>query len=138
MSDATTTTTTTTPAPAPCERGWGLAPEPGTRYHWSARTILADGGIDIVWDRTGMEGDYTAAERVALCAWLDVALPVLRSHAARSETFPHGSERREWLIEGDGFRLRANPNASYGYLYLSAAPCATATGRTMLIGRRRE
>jgi len=118
-------------------KGWGLPAQLGARYHWSARAIYghdhaSNGGfwIDLVWDRLGFEGEATDAEKKELGAWLDKkALPLLRDMADKYEL--HGREETgETVISGDGYTLRANPCSSHGYLYLSAAPDPTATGKT--------
>jgi hypothetical protein len=102
-------------------QGWGLFPLDGTRYHWSARAIYGDGQIDLLWDRQAVEGDASPDERKALAAWLDEkALPYLRHMFKTGEDVPYSSECREITVKGDGFTLRADPRASYGYLYLSA------------------
>ena len=120
---------------APLARGWGLHATPGTAYHWSARAIYERGTtIDLLWDRMAIEGVATETERAAIGAWLDgKALPYLRMLAS-SYGAPEGSEDREIRVSGDGFTLRANPRASYGYLYLSAAPDASATEPTPRMG----
>jgi hypothetical protein len=43
----------TPPAAAAVPQGWGLHPEPGAPYHWSARAILEHDYVDVVWDRCG-------------------------------------------------------------------------------------
>lgn len=111
------------------EKGWGLPPAAGIAYHWSARAIYRDGAIDTLWDRQGIEGECSDEERAALVAWLDdLGFPALRAAVKAEMLGPN--ERREISIAGDGFRLRANPNRSYGYLYMSAAPDPTAIGPT--------
>jgi len=117
-------------APVEITPSWGLRPREGVAFHWSARAILRDGTIDIVWDRQGIEGEATVRESQALAAWLNTkALPWMRAYAKR-EDFPRGDEDREVAVSGDGYELRANPRASHGYLYMSAAPCASATHTT--------
>ena len=110
------------------EKGWGLHPRDGAAFHWSARAIFKDGTVDLLWDRQGIEGVSTEAERKTLCKWLDdKALPQLRALGKRHE-LPGTHEDRDVTVRGDGYELRANPRSSYGYLYLSAAPCAEALG----------
>lgn len=125
---------------------WGLRAAEGTRFHWSARAIYP---VDLLWDRMSVVGDATEDERKALGRWLDdKALPYLRSlvreqggplrrRATNAPDFPGTGEDREIRISGDGYTLRANPRGSYGYLYLSAAPDPTATGRTPKVPRPR-
>jgi hypothetical protein len=122
----------TCPREGTCAKGWGLFPADGTRYHWSARAILDnDGGIDLLHDRMAVEGEASDDERKALGAWLDgKALPYLRAKFATCDDTPYQSECREITVKGDGFTLRADPRASYGYLYLSATVDPTATDPT--------
>jgi len=112
-------------------RGWGLHPSADARFHWGARAILRDGVIDLVWDRQGVEGAAADHERTALAAWLnEKAMPWMRAYAKHGEDFPSGDEDREVSVSGDGYKLRANPRSSYGYLYMSAEPCASASHAT--------
>ena len=119
-------------------RGWGLHPAAGARFHWSARAIYRDGTVDLLWDRMGVEGQATEAERKALGAWLDdKAMPVLRA-LCLGEGAPYPSEDREVTVRGDGYTLRANPRSSHGYLYLSAALDPTSTEPTPKAPRARK
>jgi hypothetical protein len=100
---------------------WGLVPTETARFAWGARAIHK--GVETVWDRQGIDGEATTEEKKALIIWLEKkALPLLRSM-----DLPYPEEDREVQVSGDGFTLRANPRASHGYLYLSAAPDASAT-----------
>lgn len=99
---------------------WGLTPTPGARYAWGARAIHK--GLETLYDRQGIDGEASEEERKALLSWLNErAMPLLRSM-----DLPYPEESREVSISGDGFTLRADPRASHGYLYLSAAPDAEA------------
>jgi len=122
----------TCPREGTAPKGWGLFPLDGTRYHWSARAILDnDGGVDLLHDRMAVEGEASEDERKALGAWLDNhALPYLRARFATCDDTPYQSECREITVKGNGFILRADPRASYGYLYLSATVDPTATDPT--------
>lgn len=143
MTEPTTTTTTTTIPERTTDpktpRGWGLPPAVDGGYHWSARAIYRDGTIDLLWDRQGFEGHLPLpGALLALQTWInEKALPFLR-HVAAGEDAPYPSERREITIKGDGFALRANPQASYGYLYMSAAPDVTATDATPKVPKARK
>lgn len=108
-------------------RGWGLDALPGAAWHWSARAILRDGAVDLVWDRQGVEGEASEEDRKAIGAWLDAkAIPLLRAEARTVDPGSHA-----WIeFAGDGYRLRASPRRSFGYLYLSAAPDPSATAPT--------
>jgi hypothetical protein len=121
----------TTSEPKKLAKGWGLEPAEGVTFHWSARAIFQD-CIDLLHDRQGLEGVTSEEERDKLQTWInDKGLPVLRSmYNSDTGNFPYPSENREIEVKGDGYRLRANPRASYGYLYLSAAPDPTATEPT--------
>lgn len=111
-------------------KGWGLEARADAKFHWSARAIYQNRVVDLLWDRQSLEGHATAEESAMLQLWLDTkALPVLRARAERLE-LPASDDRGEVTIEGDGYQLRANPNGSCGYLYLSAAPAPEATGPT--------
>jgi len=100
---------------------WGLQATPGARYHWTARAIVEAAALCLVWDRQATIGEGTDEERAALTTWLNAhALPYMRAMVADGDDFPQPDEDREVTISGDGFTLRANPRASYGYVYLSA------------------
>ena len=112
--------------PAVPPRGWGLHPEPGARYHWSARTILEQERVDILWDRQGIEGTGTPEELKTLVDWINTkALPVLQA-----SDLPASDSDATLTIEGDGFRMRYNPRGSCGYIYISAAPAPEVTTPT--------
>jgi len=119
--------------PAVDRPDWGLIPpEPLPPYAWGARAIYtrAERGwaVDLVWDRSGTSGEATPAERKALGLWIDKrALPVLRAMAEAYEVHQPG-DAEETVISGGGYTLRANPRASYGYLYIVAYPDPAATG----------
>jgi len=113
----------TAPAPEPIERlAWGLQPDVPCVAAWGARAILQDdfrGGlmIDILHDRQANAGPK--AELHKLCQWCnDTGLPILRKRIKELGLRP--DERRLVVIERPGLRLIANPNASYGYLYICA------------------
>jgi hypothetical protein len=102
---------------------FGLCAPEGTETFWGCRAIFRDGTIDIVWDRTSSDGDLKAS---GLEKWLnEQALPYLRHLAAHDDDFPQPNEYRSVEVFGDGFYLRANPQRSYGYLYIGAWPSAS-------------
>jgi len=108
------------------EPKWGLPAPEGVPLSWGARAIFRDGGVDCLWDRQGVYGG-TDEERKALCEWINnKGMPMMR-HLAKSLS---ASDNVEEIVEGDGYRMKANPRRSYGYLYLCAYPCAEATGPT--------
>jgi hypothetical protein len=94
---------------------WGRRPPVGTTIAWGARAIFKQSGppIDIVWDRQGWMGE----ERDALCEWINkTALPELRK---LTEDLSPSSAGVVWWRDGDK-AIEASPNASYGYLYITA------------------
>ena len=104
---------------------WGLraiAPE-DARAIWGARTILEAGSFAIVSDRHHMHG-ATAGDRQALADALNKRIleecrqtvaALLRSGKMRA------SERNPFeLYDGRYFRVVANTQASFGYLYVTA------------------
>lgn len=111
----------------PPPKGWGLEPEGDPRFHWSARAILRDGVLDLLWDRAGVEGEASPNERESMAAWLNSkALPLLRAN------LPDPSDSGTYAIEGDLYRLRYSARRSFGYLYMSATIAYDATQPTPL------
>ncbi len=103
------------------EGGWGLRPRDGTtpRLRWGARAIYYErhGEIDLVWDRQGFDDGGTAQERQAMADWINgVGVPALRA-AVKAAKLGQG-ERRVVALEIGDYVLEANPNGSYGYLYI--------------------
>ena len=113
----------TTPAPEPVKRlAWGLQPDVPCVAAWGARAILQDdwrGGlnIDILHDRQDTTGPKPDLHR--LCEWCNhTGLPILRKRIKELGIQPR--DRTLVVVERPGLRLIANPNASYGYLYICA------------------
>lgn len=107
----------------PLERlQWGLQPDVPCVAAWGARAIMEGNGhggyrLDILHDRQAVAGPK--AELHKLCTWCnDTGLPLLRKRI--NELGIQSDERRLVVVERPGLRLIANPNASYGYLYICA------------------
>lgn len=77
--------------------------------------------IDLVWDRQAMvAGEQPEAAVSAFTKWInEKALPWLRKEVNRRAVEP--SDSTELVFQDGLYELRANPNASYGYLYIGAA-----------------
>ncbi len=74
--------------------------------------------IELLWDRQGMAGG-TEASRKTLATWLDkTGLPALRKECSKLYVCPDHDTVIN--LELDGYAMVASPNASYGYLYISA------------------
>jgi len=98
---------------------WGLEPDRDCSACWGARAIYEKPGgfIDLLWDRKSCDGPEDEKKR--LYDWLDVeGLPSLRALVKSKMLQP--DECRTLTIERPGFRLIANPNRSFGYLYIGA------------------
>ena len=101
---------------------WGLQPDREFVCAWGARAILEQDHagwcrVDILHDRQSVDGSKEDLRR--LVDWVnDTAVPLVRKRIREEGIEP----RDRVLIEIDrpGLRLIANPNASYGYLYLCA------------------
>lgn len=100
-------------------RDWyGKLPPEGKPVAWGARAIYRDGVVELVWDRNqfcGEPGLFKQAKEV-VDKWL---LPQLVHEAGDKLS---GSEDRDERWEAHGWEIIANPNASYGYLYIGAWP----------------
>lgn len=118
---------------------WGLAVDMLSVAAWGARAIwdghtteapvLLKSGrrsrtrvervafIDLLWDRQASEGDEQ--DRRRLGEWIDTkGMPALRKLVVTEKL--HTDERRQLVVADGNYRLIANPNGSYGYLYLCA------------------
>lgn len=103
---------------------WGLDPDRECVACWGARAIYEKTGgfIDLLWDRKSSDGPEHEKKR--LYNWLDAeGLPLLRALVKSEMLQP--DERRMLVIERPGFRLIANPNRSFGYLYIGAMTLKT-------------
>ena len=97
---------------------WGILPPDGVQVSWGARVIYTPPtGIDIVHDRQGVQGD--GKELKSLVTWVNSK--GLKGLKKLLKTDYLGSdERREVAFREGGYVLKADPKASYGYLYLGA------------------
>jgi hypothetical protein len=90
---------------------------PRQRY-WGARAIFQNGSFSMLPDRQGLDAPQ-GPETTAFVTWLNChALPWLRSEIARVGLT--SSMNQELVLKQFKYELRANPNASYGYLYIGA------------------
>lgn len=95
---------------------------PEVEVAWGARAILEEGGrIDLLPDRQSWKGEPCPK----LARLVNKALPASRRRArelARQGQLDLGSSRTVVLHRDreSGLVVLANPNASYGYLYLVA------------------
>ena len=86
---------------------------------WGARTIYNafDYTFDILWDRKQTIGENAEP----LWKWLDEwGLPTLRKELERLHV--QANDEEDIVVESHGYKLVANPNRSYGYLYIGAWP----------------
>ena len=104
---------------------FGYTIENAKRY-WGARAIYKgfrdDYFIDMLRDRQSSDGmsDPLSDEDRAFMEWVnEVALPWLRKEV--KEQGLSTDEEKELVFKNSGYELRANPNRSYGYLYIGAA-----------------
>lgn len=104
---------------------WGLAPRDPSLAYWGARAIWQGGdSIDLLPDRQTINGSLD--QRRALSRWINErALPALGALLDELDLAP--CDAGEVSVAGNGYRLRADPRESGGYLYLVAEPDPTAT-----------
>lgn len=97
---------------------WGIKAPEGVKASWGARAIYqAPTSIDLLWDRQSSDG--LKEDREALSKWVNgKGLPGLKKILKKD--WLGGSEDREVEFKEGGYVIRANPRASYGYLYLGA------------------
>lgn len=99
---------------------WGLSAPEGVKASWGARAIYkAPTSIDLLWDRQSMDGPEEDQEKLSV--WINKkglkGLKVLLK-----KNYLGGDEMREVEFRDGGYVIRANPRASYGYLYIGAWP----------------
>lgn len=83
---------------------------------WGARAILRQGVLDFPRDRCDAFGDE--GEKLVFSRWLSRhGFPWLDEDIAFSAK---GNEARLYSLDDGRFHMRANTNASYGYLYVTA------------------
>ena len=98
----------------------------GTKTFWGCRAILDARGskpyVDFIHDRQSIAGEKE--EMKSLSGWLNSG--ILRAAFKKADQlFASGrirsDQRQEFILyEDDRGIVLANPNASYGYLYVSA------------------
>ena len=106
---------------------WGLHPIEQADYLavWGARATFSEGELYFMPDRQEAIGDVVPVNTLA--NWLnDTALPALKQHI--KETSWSNDSKEVYTHNDRLFTLKASPNGSYGYMYLTA----TLQGRTEL------
>lgn len=99
--------------------GYNAGLPKNARAAWGARLIWPD---DLVYNRQDMQG--SDEDRKALAEWLNGgALRDARAEArnlAKSYMLTSNENREVTLYDDGKGRIVANPNGSYGYLYVAA------------------
>lgn len=101
---------------------WGISPKSrgeGATVWWGARAIYdqMSCSFGLLWDRKQTVGENAEP----LWKWLDEwGLPALRK--ALSDNLVRSNDEEDIVVDSHGFKLIANPNRSYGYLYIGAWP----------------
>jgi len=121
------------------QQGWGRQIPKHMINHltstWGARAIYTGQQIDLLPDRQGVstsiEDDEAAKTR--LLSWINkVGLPYLRQQAPGL----YQDEDRTVQLDDNSMHIEANPQRSYGYLYIRAWEVAlsldTETHRAMI------
>lgn len=96
---------------------WGRRPPVGVTSAWGARAIFRQAGplIDILWDRQGSTKGMTKE----LKDWINkVAFRKLEELVEEADLAVNSYDI-VWWRDGDKV-IEASPNASYGYLYITA------------------
>lgn len=104
---------------------WGLSdsvPAEATAA-WGARAILREGAVDLVPNRQD-HWAQTESGKVAFFNWVDTkAIPWLNKEARNIR----GNELQLYAFDEGDCHIRANANASHGYLYVAAWTTAAET-----------
>lgn len=102
---------------------WGLQPDRKALAAWGARAIFfeRDGrgklSVDILWNR--QDGIGLPKDQKSLQSWLNkTGLRLLRKAVAQEQLQPN--EYRRISVNQGAFRIIADPQQSYGYLYICA------------------
>ena len=98
---------------------WGLRSVEQADYLavWGARATFAESELYFMPDRQEHIGDTVPV--CALTNWInDTALPALKQHI--KETNWSNDSREIYTLNDNLFTLKASPNGSYGYMYLTA------------------
>ena len=94
--------------------GYNAGLPDGVKAAWGARFIFPN---DLLHDRTGIFGDTD--DKKALIEWLNSGALRKARDAAPAGLFPNET-REVVLYDDDTGTVVANPNGSYGYLYVAA------------------
>jgi len=97
---------------------WGLSslvPEDAPAA-WGARAILQNGFVDLIPDRQGMGFSDDLAKH-SLAVWLGTQGLAWLGRIAKQM---RGDESKLYEHDDEGFHIRANTNASHGYVYIAA------------------
>lgn len=95
---------------------YGLRTHPADRPVWGARFIWP---ADLVHDRQDVDGNVDALIEWLNGGALEAARDVARSKAASYQLRPT-EDREVTLYEDESGIVKANPQASHGYLYVAA------------------
>ena len=98
---------------------WGLRPVEQADYLavWGARATFAEGELYFMPDRQEHIGDTVPV--CALTNWInDTALSALKKYI--KETNWSNDSKEVYTLNDSLFTLKASPNGSYGYMYLTA------------------
>ena len=105
---------------------------PGLTVMWSARaiyTVKPEPFIDILPDRQNLHGENQSQEAKDLCTWLNKeGIRSLQAMCKQLGVRPNESRIVEYSC--NGYIIRGNPNASFGYLYLVAYPLRAQTSHS--------
>lgn len=100
--------------------GYNIPTTGEPRFVWGARTIYQRGYIDLVPNRQCYGGDYKSDPIFQqFLDWLNFrALPWLRNEVKVLNVGV--GDNKELVLHEFKYELRANPNASHGYIYIGA------------------
>jgi hypothetical protein len=88
---------------------------------WGARAIWNRGFIDLLWDRQDIKG--TDEGRAILVSWInETGLKEIDRKLKDKNVYQSSQETvmQDTTYKGRKFSIVASPNASHGYLYLTA------------------
>jgi len=105
------------------ELTWGLAnsvPE-GVAAAWGARTILHNGTVDIVFDRTSFEGTKEGKKKLSMALGdADARMRDKVRELCESWDMSSSKQGEHILYEDDDIKIVGDTRASCGYLYMAA------------------
>lgn len=105
-------------------------PEDETIPVWTARGIMDRQPdytfrVGLLWDRQQMDGG-TQEDRANLAEWLNTyGIEAMNDYVKENWIRPDGEDLIE-ITAYEGYVLKATPNKSYGYMYITAYPVETA------------